>query len=829
MEIFLQWIGFDGDSIPEGAEVSFYFANLPESWGVFVFSAVVLLIGWFIFNLYRKENDACSPLAKKILALIRMTVCLFLLFVFLEPSLSYTKSRSLRPVIALLRDSSESMNIKDRYVDETSAKAAASVMGVTVEGLRSGKPSRVDVVNKILNEGDSELIGQLSKKGRLQVFDFSDRVTEVDVQRKKGVSENENDKSAAGINEEQIVFPHLEANGPGTDLSGAIREALTEKLTSAVLVFTDGQHNASSQVDEVVSSSKKRNVPIFFIGLGDPDRPQNISVTNLYADPQVWNNDPFQIQAVLRAEGIGEESVRVDLVEIVESDDGELIDKIIESKDIELAPKDDQVKMDFLHTPKSPGAKRFTVRSTVLDDESNKEDNQSPSPVRVQVLDDNARVLMISGGPSWEYRALARLLNREKMINLSCWLQSLDEGRLQQGNTPIDQMPSTREELFKYDVVIMLDPDPREFDVDLISLYKKFVREHSGGLLYMPGPVFGGRFLTGAQTSEISGLLPVKLGDVGSMEVDGLLSSNDREWPLAIVAANTDQPIMRFYNDPQKTLMQWKKLPGTYWSFPALEPKPATRVLIEHSDPTLRRKEVARPLLVTGQYGSGRTTYLGFDGTWRWRTKGLDAEFFKRFWIQTTRYLVEGRSLAGKRRGMMETERFRYQIGDRIKINARLKEQNFEWLIAEEVKGQLISPGEDSSEISFTPLNGQPGVYEATIVAAKEGAYSVFVELPEDEGGKVKIDSNFTVTLPLKEIKDTWLDRNKLMSLAKLSGTSYLNPDNLQELPSIIPDMTRKLAFESPPFPLWDNRILFIILVALLTLEWSLRKKYKLL
>ena len=238
---------------------------------------------------------------------------------------------------------------------------------------------------------------------------------------------------------------------------------------------------------------------------------------------------------------------------------------------------------------------------------------------------------------------------------------------------------------------------------------------------------------------------------------------------------------------------------------------------------------MARPLLVTGQYGSGRTTYLGFDGTWRWRTKGLDAEFFKRFWIQTTRYLVEGRSLAGKRRGMIETERFRYQIGDRIKINARLKEKNFEWLIAEEVKGKLMLPGEDTSEISFAPLNGQPGVYEATIVAAKEGSYSVIVELPGEGGDKIKIDSNFTVTLPLKEIKDTWLDRNKLMGLAKLSGTTYLNPDNLKDLPSRIPDMTRMLAFESPPYPLWDNRVLFIILVTLLIVEWSLRKKYKLL
>ena len=828
MEIFLQWIGFDRDTIPEGAEVSFHFANLPESWGVFVFSAIVLLIGWIILKLYRRENDACPSWAKKVLAIIRMTVCLFLLFVFLEPSLSYTKSRSLRPVIALLRDSSESMNIKDRYVDEVSAKAAAAVMGVTVEEVRLDKPSRVDVVNKILNEGDSELIDQLGKKGRLQILDFSDRVTEVDVQEKK-LSDDEKEEVVVELNEEQLAFPSLEADGPGTDLTGAISEAITDKLTSSVIVFTDGQHNASSSVDEVVSSSRKRNVPIFFIGLGDSDRPQNISVTNLYADPQVWNNDPFQIQAILRSEGIREESVKVDLIELVESDDGELIERIIESKDLELESDDDQIRIDFMHTPKSPGPKRFIVRSTVLEQESNKEDNQPPSPVRVQVLDDNAKVLMISGGPSWEYRALARLLNREKMINLSCWLQSLDEGRLQQGNTPIERMPSTREELFKYDVIIMLDPDPREFDVELITLYQKFVREHSGGLLYMPGPVFGGKFLTGAQTAEISELLPVKLGDVGSMEVDGLLSSNDREWPLAIVAANTDQPIMRFYNDPQKTLIQWKKLPGTYWSFPALEPKPATRVLIEHSDPTLRRKEVARPLLVTGQYGSGRTTYLGFDGTWRWRTKGLDAEFFKRFWIQTTRYLVEGRSLAGKRRGMIETERFRYQIGDRIKINARLKEQNFEWLIAEEVKGQLILPGEDPSEITFAPLKGQPGFYEATIVASKEGSHSVLVELSGEGEEKVKIDSNFTVTLPLKEIRDTWLDRNKLMGLAKLSGTTYLNPDNLQGLPSKIPDMTRKLAFESPPFPLWDNRILFIILVALLTLEWSLRKKYKLL
>ena len=314
----------------------------------------------------------------------------------------------------------------------------------------------------------------------------------------------------------------------------------------AVVVVTDGQHNVESNPDDAIDDARARNIPVFFIGLGDPDRPQNLSVSNLYADPQVWNNDPFQIQGVLRAEGVGEDSVRVSLVELSEDEDGSQVEKIIESKDVEIPAEGGQLRVDFSHTPKTPGEKLLTVRADILEGESNLNDNQPAAPARVQVLDDNARVLIVSGGPSWEYRALVRLLTREKMIDISCWLQSLDDGRQQQGNTPIDALPATREELFQYDVVVLLDPDPREFDEEAIKLLKDFVREHSGGLLYMPGPVFAGSFLTNTQTSGIAELLPVQLGDVGSMEVNSLLSPNNREWPLAVVASNADQPIMRF-------------------------------------------------------------------------------------------------------------------------------------------------------------------------------------------------------------------------------------------------------------------------------------------
>ena len=374
----------------------------------------------------------------------------------------------------------------------------------------------------------------------------------------------------------------------------------------------------------------------------------------------------------------------------------------------------------------------------------------------------------------------------------------------------------------------MLDPNPTEFNEDLIDLFKNFVSEHSGGFLYMPGPVYAGRFLTDSRASGIKDLLPVSLGDVGSMEVSGLLSLNNREWPLTIVAANADQPIMRFYEDPQRTLDQWKKLPGTFWSFPALEAKPATRVLIEHSDPTLRRKEISRPLLVTGQFGTGRTTYLGFDGTWRWRTKGLDAEFFKRFWVQTTRYLVEGRSLVGKRRGQIESERFQYQVGDRIRLAASLRQKNFDWLDLPNVKAVLTQPNQDVKNITFDKLPNQPGVYETTVVASNDGSYSVSIELDEEGDENVSINSNFVVVVPFKEIKDTWLDRDKLKSFSAATGGAYFSPDKISDIPTVLPDLSKRLTYDSPPMPLWDNRILFISLFILLVLEWVLRKKFKL-
>lgn len=830
----LRLLGFDRDAAPDDADLEFAFANLPQSWGVFVFIGVVALMGWLIVRTYRRENPAASPGKRRFLAFLRLLVLAVLVLVWLDPSLTYTKSRSLRPVLAVLRDASQSMAVEDVFIDEEAAKKAATVLGKSVSDIKAMPPGRAGLVDSVLSTDDWKLLRDLDAKGRLRVLDFSHKVLEAG---RVPLAKADADADAPVADEEKNApesftgLVPLKADGTGTSLAFALREAISEKLTSAVVLFTDGQHNGSESLEDAAFEAKKRGIPVFIVGVGDPVRPVNVAVSDVYADPQVWKGDPFEVQAIVTGQGLSDEKIIVELVEMEQEGEGNEYTEgpVLAEKEIILNEEQPQQRLVFAHTFDTPGVRSITVRARPLDDERNLIDNAPASPLRVKVLDDKARVLIIAGTPNWEYRALTRLFLREPTIDLSCWLQSIDSERTQQGDTPIRELPTTQENLFEYDVVLMLDPDPREFDEAWIGLLKKFVREHSGGFLYMPGPMFSGQFLGGPRTSGIQELLPVGLGDVGDMEVMALLATNNREWPLQVVPANVDQPVMRFFADTQQSIEQWRMLPGVYWSFPAEGAKPGSRVLIEHSDPTLRKNESSRPLLVTGQFGSGRTVYLGFEGTWRWRTAGVDSEFFKRFWVQTTRYLIEGRSLAGKRRGVIESERSRYEVGDRIALTARLKELNYDPLIQDKVIAELREPGRDPGKLEFSPVENEPGTYRATLAATQPGQHYIKVSLPGEGAETIDIESSLSVTLPVKESRETWLNRPQLQDIAKLTGGRYFDIDETAQLAAALPDRIRRLEMRSQPIPVWDTNRILILIAVLLTLEWALRKRFKLL
>ena len=52
---------------------------------------------------------------------------------------------------------------------------------LSIDALRETKPSRVDVVNKVLGDGNLNFFRELSKKGRVKILDFGETSVEVGV------------------------------------------------------------------------------------------------------------------------------------------------------------------------------------------------------------------------------------------------------------------------------------------------------------------------------------------------------------------------------------------------------------------------------------------------------------------------------------------------------------------------------------------------------------------------------------------------------------------------------------------------------------------------
>ena len=99
---FLQWLV--GERPDRSGTPALQWANLPESWGVFVLIAIVGLLCYGVFWLYKREIKTCPMPIKMLMAGIRLFVLLLLVLLFLKPSLYFQKIDEVRPPIELLRD-----------------------------------------------------------------------------------------------------------------------------------------------------------------------------------------------------------------------------------------------------------------------------------------------------------------------------------------------------------------------------------------------------------------------------------------------------------------------------------------------------------------------------------------------------------------------------------------------------------------------------------------------------------------------------------------------------------------------------------------------------
>lgn len=822
--------------------------RMPESWGVFVLIAILAAIIFAVFWLYRREMNSCPMRIKLLLGAIRLTVLLMLVAMLLKPSIFYQQVNEIKPNVDLIRDASLSFARGDKYRAKEDIEKLAGVTGFAADQISTGEVGRAELLNKLLS--DPKIVEAIRDKGTIKVVDFSDGTQPVAVipaivnsttePEETEKEDKENDSDSNSLIRDSI--PKLEPKGLGTDIWQALRESIddTTRLSSIILV-SDGQHNGSEDPIEIAKRAATLDIPIFVVGIGDPNPPKNIAVNEIFVRDRAYPDEPFEVEAMLQVSSLGGSAEMPDTinVQLVEQKIDELTgktasEKVIESRDLPVPARGGRIRVDFQQTLGEPGRYAYKLVADGIEGETNTTDNQRRSS-ELEVVDEKVRVLLIAGESSWDYQHVRVLLERDPNISVSCWLQSMDESRPQEGDEPIQRLPRSIEELGKYNVVLLMDPNPNEFDSQWVDMLKTFCRNKAGGVFYMAGPKFTSEFVTLNRLSGMRDVLPVRFGTTDFIATTQALASatSDKPGGMLLVSHNMDHPVLSFHSDPDENLRRWEQMPGIYWSFPVISGKPTARILMERGQQ--KNAEDNQPLLVSGRFGAGTVLYMGFQGTFRWRPAGIQAQFFDRFWVQVVRYLVENRSLQGSRRGFIESDKSEYELGDRISLLSRLLDGQYRPLTTPSVEAIVRSDDGRTQKVELRRLPGDQGRYEGLMVASRTGNYQATIELGGDDTEEKLLDPiPFRIVTPKVESNAFWLNEKLLTEIATQSGGKYFRLNELSELPAALPSMVTRAEFNSPPEPLWDwNKYFrffaFLIPVALLSIEWTLRKWYKLL
>ena len=139
------------------------------------------------------------------------------------------------------------------------------------------------------------------------------------------------------------------------------------------------------------------------------------------------------------------------------------------------------------HRPTQEGDFTYVIEVEPLEGELQTDNNRLQRGLRVRK--ETIRVLLVYADPSYEYRYLRNMLERDKTIQLSVVLQNADPKHFEQDKLVLKKgFP----DLSDYDAVILGDADPAGLEPAMIQNLVDFVEQpkKGGSLIAIAGPKY---------------------------------------------------------------------------------------------------------------------------------------------------------------------------------------------------------------------------------------------------------------------------------------------------------------------------------------------------
>lgn len=695
-------------------------------------------------------------------ALQSALVALLLLLVW-QPAMSVAELSSQQNIVAVVVDNSKSMATPDA----------------------DGKPRETAALTAL----QSGVLDGLNKRFRTRLFTLNGGLNRVE--------------SLNGI------APTAAATHIGDGLEKLATET-SDLPVGAVVLLTDGSENSggvgsgSSVGLAAMQALHSRRLPVHTVAFGSEEAAHDVELEDVSVAPSAVAN--ARLAATVSFEQHGFTNTRATIT----VRDG---DKAIAVHDVTLgAPGAIQTEPLFFSAG-AAGARTLRFSVDPLPGEENRDNNTLTRPVLVS--DTKRRILYVEGEPRWQFRFLRRAEEDDPSVQIVSMLRTSENKIYRQGiNSPdelADGFPVKAEDLFQYSGIIIGSVDASYFTPLQQELLREYVDRRGGGILFLGGRASLSDGAWGA--SSLGDLLPTFLPA-------GRNNFHRDPATVSLTQQGIESPTVRLLDDPQKNAERWRKLayladyedPGT--------PRPGATVLAEM---TGGRKRM--PLLITENYGNGRTAILASGGTWRWQMlEKLGDPSHNLFWQQLLRWLVADTP------GSVAASASARTLSDQghIDLSAQVHDKQFHAAPDAHVTVHVIGPAGVNAVLDMTPSQETPGLYTAAYTAEKPGSYLAEITADSTGGKSEKLGEDVLTFQREDGVAENFhreSNRTLLTQLAHGTGGQAWTASSVNNLPRDISYSEAGISVRSTK-ELWSMPIVLLLVLGLPAAEWLLRRKW---
>lgn len=715
---------------------------------------------------------------RAVLTSLRAVGVLAAIFFLLEPAIQLLQVRRVKNRVAVLLDTSASMQL------------AASKKGRT----------RLDEAKALLSAAAPEL-QRLSDRFVFEYSTFDRTVYPADLARLAGGAT---------------------ADGTRTDLLGALRSAASgtgpaggRKLAGVVLL-TDGGDTEDLRgglTSEARDELEKLGAPVHAFVAGSTDDLEDVAVTRVLTDDFAFVRNAVEVEAVLHARGLSAQDVPVVLRR-----EG----RVVSTRTAHLEPGE-ETRVHFRFTPDTTGKFIYTVSVPVLSGEAVTTNNQRSFVLKV--IRDRVRVLQVAGRPSWDERFLRGLLKKDPNVDLiSFFILRTPQNTQRVPQNDLSLIPFPTNELFTtelktFDLVIFQNFDYAPYNM---SQYLDNVRQYveDGGAFVMIG---GDKSFTGGryQGTYIEDILPVELLPSGAQTV-----SRERFAPR-LTEDGRRHPSSQLADDHGATDRVLGQLPELDGLNLVRAVKPGAQVLLEH--PFLKTGNTNAPVVAVEEVGRGRSMAVMTDSTWFWSFPaaggGGDRRVYDRFWTNAMRWLIRDPDLTNVRIRPTKDE---YEPGERPVLEVSVRDKEYGPAAGAAVDVTVYA--DDGHTVGTHHLTtGDDGVATLELDPPGTGAFKVVAEAkePGDDGAHLgREEGAFLVRSTTAELVDPAPRPALLEDIADATGGSVhtLPERSLPDLSFVDPEVVE--IGRKKNVDLWDRWAWLALFAAAFAAEWSLRRRW---